>query len=411
MPVEGNVLEGSVPQTEVAEGRKTWASEGLAIGAALAGLQVANVKWSTQELKPVVTPPWVVRHMPEVPIPRATISFDRTKSTLLAGSRSRTSIGIYKGGLDFPELCAVCGQVPDHREVVEATSDYGKAAVGNRTVTGVSGEEAERLHDAIYLDRFWFAVPFCGVHSAASGVKLSADRIQVASREFAAELARRNGLEKAKWQTRSFPVGRWLFGGILASLGAFFVYLRIQNGTWGEGRPGLIVAFLLIGILLLGSALFDTVRARRAMEQLERPGEPASEDASGAATMSSRRELVEMLIGNHFIGPDDQRVPYMGATRVEWREGERPKRSQMRFTLTCHQCGTDISGELTGYTGFTGGNTDPCRHCGNRVEVGNLASFRIKTQSRDCGVDCRDLLREVASEVLEPGAQIGRAHV
>lgn len=81
-----------------------------------------------------------------------------------------------------------------------------------------------------------------------------------------------------------------------------------------------------------------------------------------------------------FFGSADQRVPYLGAAYLEWPD-ERPSRYRMRLTLTCHQCGTELDQEWSGFSGFVGGYTDPCPVCGNKIEVVNYREW-----DRDLGV-------------------------
>ena len=45
------------------------------------------------------------------------------------------------------------------------------------------------------------------------------------------------------------------------------------------------------------------------------------------------------------------------------------------MTLTCHQCGSDIEMDLSGFPGFFGGTSNPCSGCGNRVEISNYREW------------------------------------
>ncbi len=81
---------------------------------------------------------------------------------------------------------------------------------------------------------------------------------------------------------------------------------------------------------------------------------------------------INTLVAAKYMGPSDQRFPYLGVAYIEWK-GTRPSHCLLRFTYTCHECGFDVEGEKSGYTGFFSWKK-PCPSCSSSVE-GRL--FRV----------------------------------
>ena len=85
-------------------------------------------------------------------------------------------------------------------------------------------------------------------------------------------------------------------------------------------------------------------------------------------TISYGDDLKELVAEGNYIGRDDQRFPYLGVAYVEW-EGEPPKRSSGRISLSCHECGESMIYEQSPeFTGFWGAY-EKCPSCGMMIEI------------------------------------------
>ncbi len=201
--------------------------------------------------------------------PRAEIKIELNQgSTLMHQTRStrsaeRDGVGVFQGGLVFPDKCPVCMQEVDHFEFFEASvprESLGKVSFNSQDVS------TERVRTALTGDRFWYRIPFSKKHSLKNDAvgfasllyqgKRNQATLQLANREYAREFLRVNHLTKGKWLTRyhiiSHISGFWVAcGGLGLFLGIIFARSMGNAGVfWSWILSILALAGFFTGIYL-----------------------------------------------------------------------------------------------------------------------------------------------------------------
>jgi hypothetical protein len=88
----------------------------------------------------------------------------KVKTNLKAGARS-LGYEIYHSGLEFPDYCVTCMKPAEKYALAETTLTYksrGKFEVQERQ------EQANKIYDALFSRRYWYAIPYCHEHGSAS---------------------------------------------------------------------------------------------------------------------------------------------------------------------------------------------------------------------------------------------------
>ena len=81
--------------------------------------------------------------------------------------KQKISVGLYQGGIKFPEICCKCGRPHNHKEIVEYCTAAGVPGK-YRFEDKIDKETNILISTAIFSNRFWYAIPFCENHGLNS---------------------------------------------------------------------------------------------------------------------------------------------------------------------------------------------------------------------------------------------------
>jgi len=185
--------------------------------------------------------------------------------------------GIYRGGLNFPEFCCICMRPVEKYEVIQlGITKRG----GTLQLPFTDREQAELISDAIFLDRFWYTIPFCNEDSLGSeGISFKETDthfiIGFINREYGKLFGELNKME-GMWINKSTILARTLFKfrlviSIFAILmGALFTLVSFAETTTTAQQsdvsgPSLFwsLVLLLSGIGVFGWSLFFWIKHRK----------------------------------------------------------------------------------------------------------------------------------------------------
>jgi hypothetical protein len=172
--------------------------------------------------------------------------------------------GIYQGGIEFPEFCCKCMLPATHYEVAELRVTQFS---GGFTLPRGDQRTADLISDAVFCNRYWFAIPFCNEHSLKSRAIdfENSDRgiiFQFANKEYSKLFNELNKLEGV-WLNRSSLVARALFklsmfiASFIIIIGGLIIYNGLTNVSKSTDNGSTLIIVLLIGLapLLLGLGL------------------------------------------------------------------------------------------------------------------------------------------------------------
>lgn len=163
------------------------------------------------------------------------------------------TIGVYKSGLQFPNLCPATLAVPETDVLAEIA--VLRQNPGN---VQISSNDAGNIMTAITCDRYWFSIPFSknhGVNDRAIGFSAQERKngrnkavIKIKKREYARKFARLNHLANGRWMSLKHVL--MFNGGVglaLAGTGAFIGLL------WSNEISGAVLSFAtaVTGIVLI----------------------------------------------------------------------------------------------------------------------------------------------------------------
>jgi hypothetical protein len=198
--------------------------------------------------------------------PRAELKVDfNLGSTLLQFStRGNTQLGVYRGGLTFPALCAATNAPAEAQVLIEAA--VLQTGLGKVTFPNMPAALLNRVSTALTANRYWFRVAFAPGHGlkdravSFSACQNSGSRntgwVRLTNRAYAREFAQLNQLTNTRWLTaqhllwQALGAGAAVIGlGVL--LGGWFA--RSQGGSSGAGSTLLLVfgALALVGGIVL----------------------------------------------------------------------------------------------------------------------------------------------------------------
>jgi|GEM_PF-1936123 len=202
--------------------------------------------------------------------PRANVPVNLSQGAMQIHSATigGTSLGVYRGGLQFPEHCPATMATPNHREFIEAA--VVQRGTGKVEFPSASAETLAKIGAALTSDRYWYAVPFAAGHGAkdralnfAAMIKKGNSNtavMEMTNRAYAQALVSLNGLQKAKWLDRKHLLMRAL-GTLLGvvGLGAVvgFVFAEVTGSAVISGTGlyialGAVVAAAGVGLFIWG---------------------------------------------------------------------------------------------------------------------------------------------------------------
>ena len=176
------------------------------------------------------------------------------------------TVGVYQGGIKFPDVCCQCTKKKEKEELVEVGI---LAHSGSFQTYDQSQETVDKVTDAIFMKRYWYAIPFCKDHGLKSRCIHIEDSNEALSpglfifgftnREFS-RLFKELNSEKGRWldknnlrnKTFSYFLGMFFF--ICFMGGLVTTGLNIQGNPSPLSLP-LSTTLMIVGILGIANAI------------------------------------------------------------------------------------------------------------------------------------------------------------